>query len=128
MLNTTVSRRCSCWIWRTTVGLDVSTRGGPAFRKNQMATAVPTDATRNPSRNPTTIEPGRQPCVISSSLRWLGLHMDPRLLVLETVVVQQLAVQHERLGQLDRPGLGVELLIVDRHFHFERPEVRPANP
>src|SRR5579871_5745200 len=55
-------------------------------------------------------------------------HVDEVLLVFETVVIQELTVENERLVDGDGPGHGVALGIVDRDFNLEEPESGPRDP
>src|SRR5262245_57992870 len=55
-----------------------------------------------------------------------SLHALPRLLVLETELVDQLRVELDRLAELHRPRTRVRLGIVYGQLHVEGAVIRPA--
>ncbi len=44
--------------------------------------------------------------------------------VLQTVIIDEFAVQRQRLFEFHRPGRGVALRVVDGNLDFESPEVK----
>src|SRR5262249_34488968 len=55
-------------------------------------------------------------------------HVHEVLLVFQAVIIDKLAIEYERLNDLNGPGRSIGLRVVDRDFDFQRSIVRAPDP